>query len=63
MGEAKLKQARAAAEARRADRRLEQGLKESFPASDPAQETQPGHGVTSLEPPPAGQKTGKIEGG
>ena len=39
-----------------ADRRLTEGLKETFPASDPNQETQPGGGITSDEPAPLGQK-------
>ena len=42
-----------------AERRLEEGLKGTFPASDPSQETQPHSGVTGLEPPPAGQKNAR----
>ena len=39
-----------------AQERLDEGLRETFPASDASQETQPGGGITGNEPPPAGQK-------
>ena len=59
MGEAKIKRENAARRRKDKDRELDRSLEDTFPASDPAQETQPGGGITSTEPPPAGQKTGK----
>lgn len=56
MGEAKRKRAlRRVGETRR----LDEGLKETFPASDPLAETQPGGGITGDEPARQGQKTGR----
>lgn len=37
------------AEKTREDKRLEEGVKETFPASDPPSETQPGGGITGPE--------------
>ena len=56
MGEAKSKRAR---KSKDSEQRLIEGLKETFPASDPSQDTQPGGGITANEPPPAGQKTAR----
>ncbi|MFT4098537.1 MAG: hypothetical protein QM651_15580 [Rhodoblastus sp.] len=56
MGEAKRKQQQKKSGEKR---RLDEGLKESFPASDPLAETQPGGGITGDEPPRAGEKTGR----
>jgi hypothetical protein len=56
MGEAKIKRERAAKDS---EKRLDEGLKETFPASDASQDTQPGGGITANEPPPAGQKTAR----
>jgi hypothetical protein len=53
MGEAKIKRERAEKDS---EKRLEKGLEDTFPASDPSQETEPGGGITANEPPPAGQK-------
>ncbi|HMN72125.1 MAG TPA: hypothetical protein PKA55_09700 [Rhodoblastus sp.] len=56
MGEAKRKQQRQKSDEKR---RLDEGLKETFPASDPLAETEPGGGITGDEPPRKGQKTGR----
>lgn len=34
---------------KREDRRLEEGVEDTFPASDPVSETQPGGGITGPE--------------
>lgn len=36
--------------------RLDEGLLDTFPASDPVTETEPGSGITANEPPIPGQK-------
>ncbi|MDE2364314.1 MAG: hypothetical protein KGM42_16685 [Hyphomicrobiales bacterium] len=59
MGEARIKRQKAKARKADAEARLEKSLVDTFPASDPSQETAPGGGITSTEPPPKGQKTGK----
>ncbi len=56
MGEARRKQQQRKASEKR---RLDEGLKETFPASDPLAETQPGGGITGDEPARDGQKTGR----
>ena len=47
MGEAKRRQRKQQGGEKR---RLDEGLKETFPASDPLAETQPGGGITGDEP-------------
>ena len=59
MGEAKLKRKKARQAVAGSERRLDEGLMDTFPASDPSQETEPGGGITANEPPPAGQKTSR----
>ncbi|MCB1535333.1 MAG: hypothetical protein KDJ44_11570 [Rhodoblastus sp.] len=56
MGEAKRKKHKREAEEKR---RLDEGLKGTFPASDPLAECEPGGGVTGDEPARPGQKTGR----
>ncbi len=56
MGEAKRRQRQQGSKEKR---RLDEGLKESFPASDTPAEIQPGGGITGDEPPREGQKTGR----
>lgn len=56
MGEAKRRRQHEKSDKKR---RLDEGLKETFPASDPPAETQPGSGITGDEPPIPGQKTGR----
>ncbi|MFO1168117.1 MAG: hypothetical protein U1E19_08380 [Rhodoblastus sp.] len=56
MGEARRKQDKRDSKEKR---RLDEGLKETFPASDPPAEIQPGGGITGDEPPRPGQKTGR----
>ena len=56
MGEAKRRRQRQTSDQKR---RLDEGLKDTFPASDPPAETQPGSGITGDEPPIQGQKTGR----
>lgn len=53
MGEAKRKSEQ---KKDRGDDRLQKALKDTFPASDPPAETEPGSGITGVEPPPEGQK-------
>ena len=47
MGEAKVKKDQA-------DKVVDKGLKDTFPASDPPAASQPGGGITGTEPPPKG---------
>ena len=56
MGEAKRKEDKREAEGKR---RLDEGLKDTFPASDPPAESEPGGGITGDEPARPGQKTGR----
>jgi hypothetical protein len=60
MGEAKRRQRASERKGAERQERLDKELKDTFPASDPPSETQPGGGgATGTEPPPAGQKTGR----
>ena len=60
MGEAKRRQQAGERKDVEEQKKLDKQLKDTFPASDPPTETQPGGGgATGTEPPPAGQKTGR----
>jgi len=60
MGEAKRRQQAGERKDAEEQKKLDKQLKDTFPASDPPTETQPGGGgATGTEPPPAGQKTGR----
>ncbi len=60
MGEARRRRKAGDRKGAEEQKKLDRQLEDTFPASDPPTETQPGGGgATGTEPPPAGQKTGR----
>ncbi len=51
MGEAKVKK----------NEEIDEQLEQTFPASDPPTESEPGGGITSTEPPPKGRPERAVE--
>ncbi|MFO1115012.1 MAG: hypothetical protein U1E28_04960 [Beijerinckiaceae bacterium] len=58
-GEAQRRKAKGDHKGAAEQEKLDKALKDTFPASDPPEGTQPGGGITGVEPPPKGQKTGR----